>query len=337
MLHAIFFAVAAFGRPLVATLKPQVNATTLVYPPVNRCIYCDALWGDFGREHIIPEALGGNFILRASSCFFCAAIINDEVEGPLLKTMFGPLRAKFDLPTKSGRKDSYSVWFGRSVDGHFEETHSRPIPNQELPDVFVGLLLGAPGILFGHRPSTDGFCSPWVKVNTKEVDRLTGGEGGMRVANLNNLLFCRMLAKIAHAYATAELGYGNFRPLLRDLILGRSRTPTHWIGGGGGQVSEPEEKGLHRLRRDVFRSRTGKTYYGVNIRLFAPHGTPEYNIIVGECPTNERSVIQKIRDAKGVKFFFPPRKFIPRTYVLFRISRRVKSLHRLVKTKRKSF
>jgi len=113
-----------------------------------------------------------------------------------------------------------------------------------------------------------------------EVRRKLVDDGpGIRVATFNNHVFCQMLAKIAHSYTVAEWGIHSFRPLLLDLILGRTETAFHWVGGDM-TVTRPDPSGLHRmqLKREVL-LRT--EYVIAYIALFCLFGAPEYRIVVG--------------------------------------------------------
>jgi len=56
--------------------------------------------------------------------------------------------------------------------------------------------------------------------------------------------FLRKLAKIAHGYAIAELGYGTFKDLL-DLILGRTPNSPYLVGGS--LVPDPPRTAMYEL------------------------------------------------------------------------------------------
>jgi hypothetical protein len=78
-----------------------------VYPPVGRCIYCLAMASDLGDEHIIPQALGGNIILRSASCRHCEKIIGGGFEQRLThktKGMFAAIRLRHDYINQNVQK-----------------------------------------------------------------------------------------------------------------------------------------------------------------------------------------------------------------------------------------
>jgi hypothetical protein len=87
-----------------------------------------------------------------------------------------------------------------------------------------------------------------------------------------------MLAKIAHAFATAELGLGAFRPLLLDTIDGTASNPTLYVGGVPGD--EPDGEDRHELTLQ-FIDKASEWFVGVRIRLFADLGFPTYYCVAG--------------------------------------------------------
>jgi hypothetical protein len=91
----------------------------------------------------------------------------------------------------------------------------------------------------------------------------------------------RMLAKIAHGYAVGELGYGSFRPLLLDIILGRQPLYiSHYVGGLRDQEI-PQGSDLHEIEIDNTGLGKGR-YVVVRIQLFADRKLPEYYVVAGE-------------------------------------------------------
>lgn len=98
-----------------------------------------------------------------------------------------------------------------------------------------------------------------------------------------------MIAKTAHAHATALLGTGAFKPLLSDLILGKT---TDWIKFVGGEI-HPDRADWRLLRPtpehlntfiifDWFREFDGRCFFVAAVRLFSNLGAPTYFAVVGE-------------------------------------------------------
>jgi hypothetical protein len=203
--------------------------------------------------------------------------------------MFGNLRARLDMRERrrqgkrKTRSDSQTIRFGRSVDGRFVDTHSVQVSNLDIPIIVIGFVLNPPTLLTGQEVDPNSVNGKlWTKVENESFNRLVKDGHGFKIGSFNATAFCRMLAKIAHGFASAELGLCNFEPLLPDLILGRT-TKFHHLIGGPGRIADADTNGGHRLRLEVMRSAVdGKHYHAVNIQLFAPLGAPEYYVLVGE-------------------------------------------------------
>jgi hypothetical protein len=90
----------------------------------------------------------------------------------------------------------------------------------------------------------------------------------------------RMLAKIAHSYATAKLGGGYFRPILINIIKGiRPFALTHLIWS---QIETVEDSvDLHELSIE-HKYPGSERFVIVWIRLFFPWKTPAHLVVAGE-------------------------------------------------------
>ena len=101
--------------------------------------------------------------------------------------------------------------------------------------------------------------------------------------HLDGYSWVRMLAKIAHGYAVAELGLKGFLPALPDLILGRNpRLSGYLIGRCPVPPAIPDNPPL--LMIEMRCASIGKRrFVAVNMRLFADLGgeTPVYTVIAG--------------------------------------------------------
>ncbi|HZM45685.1 MAG TPA: hypothetical protein VFC14_12690 [Burkholderiales bacterium] len=98
----------------------------------------------------------------------------------------------------------------------------------------------------------------------------------MAVSKMNPHIFARMLAKIAHSFAVAEIGLDNFTPFLQKMIIEGIETPSYYVGGDFTVPPAERDGAMHwvRLQPD-------DNYLVATIRLFAPLGAPLYHIIVG--------------------------------------------------------
>ena len=94
-------------------------------------------------------------------------------------------------------------------------------------------------------------------------------------------MLCRMLAKIGHSFAVAELGERKFRPLLCDLIRKGEIAALNLIGGAPEWQGQRKSKALHEIGLG-YQHHNGKTYVVAKIRLFAAHDGPAYYVVVGD-------------------------------------------------------
>jgi HNH endonuclease len=182
------------------------------YPAVGRCIYCETTQGNLNKEHIIAKAIGGNVTLAKASCPTCSAITRD-VEQFCFRNMLGAFRIRIGSPTRHPKDRPSQMPLTIIHTDKRVEIQSVAIPDH--PAMFVMLaFLEMPHILFG-RPGTDT-CSIWSYiVNPAAVKKHPEGTkvGGTQ---FHATTFCRMLAKIAHAFAVADVGSHTFCPILPD-------------------------------------------------------------------------------------------------------------------------
>jgi hypothetical protein len=243
-------------------------------------MYCGATNCALSREHIIPYGLGGTATLPKSSCRDCADVTK-RFEHTCLRTMFGPLRIRMNLPTshKRERPSELDVILVHNNNS----TSTIKVPAGQHPTALVCARFHLPGILDGKLPREDHPGVLWSAYDEKEAALLRRSHSvkGHRLGSFNAAPFCRMLAKIGHAYAVARMGgVEKFEPLLPDVIFNRTSTPSYWVGG----VFEvpPVEPHLHKLDLIDVYTPDGSTYVVVDIRLFANLGAPQYRVVVGK-------------------------------------------------------
>lgn len=121
--------------------------------------------------------------------------------------------------------------------------------------------------------------SVWVRVleiNAALLREKYGIEDGVWSTPIYIPSFIRMVAKIAHSFAAAELGVDSFTPFLTELILRGMDKP--WFLVGGHPNPGDAGDGLHELTLEM----TDNGIFAVNVRLFAKFDPPAYKVIVGE-------------------------------------------------------
>lgn len=260
------------------------------YPGIGRCIYCGSADGPLTDEHIIPEAIGGRLILEAASCAACANETH-AFEGHACDTC-RPIRRQLGFPSKTkGRKArdrAAAEKFILDLDGRRVK-----VPVDEFPGLFVHLVYPLPGILLGSpvedRPLVGGIHAIEVmpgfgrrldavrqKYKANKVS-IVGVDKSNRTDKEDT---GRMLAKIAHAYAVAELGPDAFTPSIGGIIRGdQPFNLPHYVGSQA-QTTEAATD-LHEISIDTSGVDRGR-YVVVRVRLFASFKGPGHYVVVGE-------------------------------------------------------
>lgn len=257
-----------------------------VYPSVGMCIYCGSD-NDLTIEHVIPFGLGGKIELPDSSCRECAKITSD-FEHTCLRTMYGPLRLLYDMPSRRKKKRPIvlPLKVKRMPDDEwtYTEVEQEKYPFLILFPYFnVPLILSKPPLPKNRGAATDKFwirgASPGYVFN----DLLESLCQELRVCSVmpeakgSVAEFCQLLAKIAYSYAVAELGYNNFEPyLLPGIIKAELSDCDSYIGSL--EKDEPPSELLHEL--SMGEKMQSKNII-VRLRLLAKLGTPTYFVVVG--------------------------------------------------------
>lgn len=253
------------------------------YTKVGRCIYCGTIHTEaddaLEQEHIIPLAFGGALLLPQASCRNCATITS-RIETACFRGMLSTARDHMRIVgrQKVKKRDRLPVQITGS-----NRTHSVPV--SQHPSALIQLHLPMPrlALLMPPEPVTDLAGRVVIVPMTPDI--------GVRASRISNdvtltpgLLASdvyRLIAKIGHAFATAELGHGTFQPLLLGTIFcphplyADSYVGTEWF-------SEPKMSTLHAVSFGspvLFRN---QELIVVRIRLFAHiAGTVTYLAIAG--------------------------------------------------------
>ncbi len=244
------------------------------------------------KEHIIPLGLGGSVILPKASCGKCSKITG-AFEDIVLHKNFRDYRAHQRLRSRrpKSRPTALPVLYkenGRLV--------AREVPIERRPLIFTMPIYDPPGHLIGR---------PFGAVKTLRMAHFADsadaklklnalGENAFIHNEFAHTPFLRMLAKIAHGIAVAELGLDGFEPYLPPLILGeRDDLQLHLVGGGDGRLPYKMGAPIHQVSYGIYEV-SGAVERSdlciVDIRLFSAHGTPVYSVLTGRVtmPLHER-------------------------------------------------
>ncbi len=258
------------------------------YPAVGKCIYCGR-----GRdevvltvEHIIADSLGGTLELPDASCTDCQKFTS-AFEGQNAGRLFRPIRRQFKFPSKSRgrirREKRENETFVVVIDGK-----KRNIPAKDYPGLLLSFVFPYPTVLMGIAPTFESFTGG-VSIGTLPEfgERLNA----LRAKYGNSVTFPtfgnaehvgRLLAKTAHAYATAELGPDGFKPYLLGIIRGHdSSLLRHLVGSA--LATSPAGDDLHEIEVLPSDALGSGNLVVVRIRLFANYpGIATHYVVAGE-------------------------------------------------------
>jgi hypothetical protein len=194
----------------------------------------------------------------------------------------------------------------------YEPVAELELSPSDFPLFFMTYKFPPPAVLVGKDPAAEVNFQVVASVNQEEFRKFAPRDkDGFRLAPLNPEAFCRMLAKIAHSYAVAELGSGTFRPTLRKVIRGIEPPPgspitaiLNWVGGD--IETPPAAEHLHDIQWLI--ETVGEVnYVVVKLRLFSFMGSPRYRIVVGELarPVDQLPFVQQPLYTIDVKAALP--------------------------------
>lgn len=272
-------------------VKPLPEHPFKRYEAANVCIYCGAT-ENLHDEHIIPFALGGRWIFPNASCAECGKKTS-AFEGVCARTILGPLRMLFNVQTrrKRERPDKLPLRVKRAAGGPWTTID---VPRAQYPFIYPMPYLDTPTVLTGESADRDklpGAQRFWIRgaanargmsAHLETLAQQFGVAELMPMGTFDVPAFSLLLAKIAHAFATAELGPDTFAPFLSDFIKdGDASGLLHYVGGI--PKEEPPTSTLHEITFITHRRAADIVFVG--IRVFACLRTPTYFVAVGRQAT----------------------------------------------------
>ena len=259
----------------------KTTTTAKTYDPVERCIYCGRSEPEVPRltiEHIIPYSLGGLWELPAASCDGCANQTK-QFEQIVARDCLKPFRAKHRF--KSRRK--MPTEFPLRIQQHDGVYKDIPVSADHHHGTITLWGFPPPRILLGlaeeKSPTHQG--KPWTFPSTEELYNFHKPYGGKGFTGspFNFAAMARLVAKIAHSYVVAEVGYDNLEPMLRPIILGESDNYFWLVGGEFDPPPMVDE--LHTVNWETCRIED-TSYIFCRVRLFSCLGSPVYYAVVGK-------------------------------------------------------
>jgi hypothetical protein len=263
-------------------LFEPVSDSSVVYAPVGRCIYCDDFKSDeLGDEHIIAYSLNGTQILPKASCRKCEKVTG-YLDGFLGRSVFWQVRTAGHLRSRRKLPDEFPVILGFGDDREEQVM----VPADVHPSMLILPVFEMPDLLSGRTPDgnfrfrTVGWMRESVAFD--EFKETTGAKSAGVDTRIKPQQFSRALAKIAHSYAVARLGFGGFKPFLVDLIHGRNVERAPELVGSEPAIPPAAHGKIHEL--DLV---AHSEFVVVRIRLFASSSAegkamPVYLVVAGK-------------------------------------------------------
>lgn len=254
-------------------------AETVQADPVGSCIYCGATGEevDLTKEHVIPLALGGRYILPKSSCKDCATITG-RFEARVLRGGLRGIREHLKLESRTKKRPTELPLF--DVNG--EEGRTEKVAVEDYPALVI--LPHYRGPTIGNFPNRlISAVEPWYYVPPLALRTLKEKYGieSWSTNAMDSASFARMLAKIAHGFAVATHGLDSFVQFLPEIILDDSPTKLHQFVGTMSAGSEVTGNDLSHHVRVVGETTNEGRYLTCHIRLFEKFGSPSYRVVVG--------------------------------------------------------
>jgi len=259
-----------------------------LYGAAGKCIYCGALAlaGKLGEEHIIPISFGGNLVLPHASCSPCGQITG-KIEDHCLKGLLSTARPHLGIRGRQ-RKSGLTrgpVYIERA--GRIETTS---VHITQHPGMLLMPLMPYPSALLGQMPPAKGDGPVTVRIAMRAMTSdvaaraapFMRGGGKVTLTKGVSAIDCyRLIAKIAHAFASAILAVDSFRPYLLNLIRGQQPMfADHFVGSA--MVHDPPGEHLHELSLAPSIRLPFSEMIVVRVRLFSNLDMPTHYAVVGE-------------------------------------------------------
>jgi hypothetical protein len=272
---------------LFQTIAIESGTKPIPYDAVGECIYCNAKIystrpgiraNPLGDEHIIAEGLDGKLELPEASCQKCEDITGRLIEGDVLLRTLKAIRLHLKIRGKARSSRPNTLPLQATINGKEAKID---MPVEDYPVIFNMPVYGKPGVLTGGEGGNQtavGFRFVIFQYDERKLRKEYGITAAATPYWDTHMLF-RMLGKIAHALAMAELGKGKFIPTLVEMIL--TGKPDRFNHIGGDPDADKPSNTLHELGLGYQRANR-KNYVVATIRLFANQKGPTYHVVVGE-------------------------------------------------------
>ncbi len=256
---------------------------TKKYPSDGTCLFCMEQFDppDLTDEHVVPEGIGGRYVLVKGSCKACAHESNDLYENKAINGDFQLPRLLLGIKGKGkfggmprDLRHLPAVYAGdRTAGGEGERLLDFAI--EDYPNRFHLPVYQPAGILAGVDRG-----GALAKFAMRQYN--LGAPGLLNVTVKQPLIngpLAQTLAKIAYCFAIGELGKDGFDGAeIRDLLKGRRGDLYNLVGSSAREESLPSIT-LHGL---YMRERCGLVIVLIDLFACCHNGkTRPYEVVVG--------------------------------------------------------
>jgi hypothetical protein len=253
------------------------------YQPVGFCIYCGATSytpfgraGKLGDEHIVPLNIGGNSWLPQASCQECEDVTS-AIEQDCAEEVFATARAHLRIKGRKRKRPINKVFaIARPLGSQLPFSKVRIPVNTHHGLMYMIQFTHPPQWINGADTATEIKMGAYTAYKfDPNAPKFIPAEIGY---NFNPTTFCKLLAKIAHAYTCAEFGPRGFVPILSGSIRG---IPDPIVFVGGNPTIDKALPGRHSITHQILQSEARGKFIQVSVRLFSDLGMPIFHIVSG--------------------------------------------------------
>lgn len=269
---------------------------------IGFCIYCGKNDCELTDEHVAPEGLQGDVLLREASCKSCADLTGYSE----LRVSRGPLAIVRETQQlygkrRSGKRPEKLTLEIRRRDWTIEKL---VLPVAEFPFVFRMPRFPAPRRL---QPARQHDADYHGRFDYRQFDTLDGLRKGAAIIDsdlrrdrlqldMNVYELSKVLAKIAYGFSIVLLGPYSIKPYVTELIIAPKDTaPSFLHDVGGAFVGEDRIESLTTtdLGKVVVRTELvrGNALVLARVQLLGHLGAPVYEVVVGELVDQRSDVL----------------------------------------------
>jgi hypothetical protein len=255
---------------------------------VSICIYCGSKV-DLTDEHVMPYALGGNLVLKKSSCRECAKETG-KLEQRLLRGHWWPYRLCLGLPSRTSHKEIRDLPIKIICSDNTEIDGFLPVALQTIALI---LDFDPPSLLSNEIRDDIPNAARLFMTTLGQFPNSALVNGDKYILNMNEKInipinydasdLCRFLAKVAHGYAISRRGINACSEyFLCSIILGNTIGSQTYIGATSNSYIALEISKINGLHAIIDNENNG--YLSVYIQLFrsSVYTSPIYEVIVGK-------------------------------------------------------